>query len=422
MPLVVWGYIGLSSGTDNVIAALEKRDRVRDVNFNVADRQLHKVLAAMQVPFPELTDLQLSSNGETIPVIPDSFLDGSATRLRRFTLHGIPFPGLHKLLPSATHLVSLSLTNIPHSGYISPEAILALISVLSRLEILSLEFGSPQSRPDRETRRPPPSKRSVIPALNGFYFKGVIEYLEDLVTDIDTPQLKRMHITFFNQIDFDTPRLVQFINRTPKLENQDARVHFYDHLALLILSLDTLEIKISCKEPDWQLSSVEQVCDSFFHPLSTAEDLYIEHQYSELVWRDEAIENTQWLQLFLPFAAVKNLYLSKEFAPGIAAALQETVEGRITEVLPGLKNIFVEGLDPSGLFQKNIGRFLAARQLSDHSIAISDWNKNPFRYPSPVFPDPQSYVPLPAGNPSSAPPPAQGLPDPHPYVLPPVRY
>jgi len=51
------------------------------------------------------------------------------------------------------------------------------------------------------------------------------------------------------------------------------------------------------------------------------EDLYIEHRYSHLVWKNDAIENTLWLELILPFPAVKNLYLFKDFAPGIAAAL-----------------------------------------------------------------------------------------------------
>jgi len=102
------------------------------------------------------------------------------------------------------------------------------------------------------------------------------------------------------------------------------------------------------------------------------EVLYIDHRYSELVWKDEAIENTLWLQLLHPFTAVKNLYLSKEFAPGIAAALQALVG--ITEVLPSLQSIFVDGPKLSGSFQENIGQFVAARQLSDHPIAISEWN------------------------------------------------
>jgi hypothetical protein len=328
----------------------------------------------MQVPFPELTGLQLWSDTETMPVIPDSFLDGSAPRLRRFDLRGIPFPGLPKLLLSASHLVDLWLSQLPHSGYISPEAIVALISVLSSLEWLTLRFRSPRSRPDRETRRPPPSKRSVIPALHYFHFKGVIKYLEDLVTGIDAPQLEHMQIAFFNQIDFDTPRLAQFFNRTPKLGKRDAIVHFFDDFAIVGLSPGNFWIEISCRVPDWQLSAIEQVCNSFFLPLSTVASLYIDHQYKQLVWKNDAIENTLWLQLFLPFTAVKNLYLYEIFAPGIAAALQELVGGRITEVLPSLENIFVKELEPSGLFQKNIGQFVAARQLSDHPIAISVWD------------------------------------------------
>ena len=74
--------------------------------------------------------------------IPDSFWGGSAPRLRHFELSGIPFPGLPKLLLSATHLNHLSLSGIPHSGYFSPEAMVALLSVLSCLNFLELDFQS----------------------------------------------------------------------------------------------------------------------------------------------------------------------------------------------------------------------------------------------------------------------------------------
>jgi hypothetical protein len=373
LPLVVKGFLALS-GTDNIIAALGQSNRVCKVDLNLGVWRFEDILAAMQVG---LIDLQLSSNGEAMPAIPDSFLDGSAPRLRNFELDGIPFPEFPKLLSSATHLVYLRLYDIPHSGYISPEAIVALISVLSSLEWLTLEFRSPQSRPDR--RGPPPSKRSVIPALTSLHFKGVIEYLEDLVTGIDTPKLDDTQITFFNQIDFDIPRLAQFINRTPQLGKRDAIVLFYEKSAAVRLSPGTLDIAISCREQDWQLSSIEQVCNSSLHPLSVVEGLYIERQHRLPVWKDDAIENTLWLQLLLPFTAVKNLYLCRAFAPGIAAALKELVGGRITEVLPSLQNIFVENifvehLEPSEPFQKNIGQFLAARQLSDHPITISYWD------------------------------------------------
>jgi hypothetical protein len=80
LPLIVHGDM-ISSGTDNIIAALGQSNRVCYVELYIAGWQLEVVLAAMQVPFPELTGLYLYSNDKTMPVIPDSFLDGSAPRL-----------------------------------------------------------------------------------------------------------------------------------------------------------------------------------------------------------------------------------------------------------------------------------------------------------------------------------------------------
>jgi hypothetical protein len=108
---------------DNIIAALEHNDRICELDlFDIPSSQLEKVLAAMQQPFPALTRLWLWPRDETAPVVPASFLGGSAPRLQTLILDRIPFPGLPKLLLSATHLVHLDLWRIPHSGYISPEA------------------------------------------------------------------------------------------------------------------------------------------------------------------------------------------------------------------------------------------------------------------------------------------------------------
>jgi hypothetical protein len=105
------------------------------------------------------------------------------------------------------------------------------------------------------------------------------------------------------------------------------------------------------------------------------EDLYIGRRldYSQHVWRNDATESTLWLELLLTFTTVENLYLSKEFVPGIAVALQELVWG---EVLPSLQNIFVEGLEPSGHFQEKIELFVATRLLPGQTIAISEWDKD----------------------------------------------
>ena len=383
LPLIVdsGGIMGLSSDTDNIVAALGQSNRISQIALYFADWKLEEVLAALQVPFPELTNLRVSSFGTQPPTIPDSFLDLYAPRLQYFQLHGLPFPGLPKLLLSATHLVELKLTNIPRSWYISPEAMVALISVLSGLRILSLEFQTPHSLPANgwESQSLPLPKRSILPALDKFYFEGVSEYLEDLVNRIEAPQLDEIDIIFFNQFDFDCPLLAQFINRSPTLSAPDeahASLQFDDFLAniTLLAQFRTIKIGISCGIPDRQLSSVVRICNSPLHPLSAVEDLYIVHRDQQLIWKNYTIENAHWLQLLLPFTAVKDLYLSEEFGPGIAAALQELVGARITEVLPSLQNIFVKGLEPSGSFQENTGQFVAARQLSDRPVAISFWD------------------------------------------------
>jgi hypothetical protein len=341
---------------------------------------MEEVLAVMQVPFPELTDLYLLSDGLWEVVLPDSFLGGSAPRLQYLSLDGISFPGLPKLLLSATHLVRLHLRNIPHSGYISPDVMLTVLSILTNLGELSLVFQSPRSLPDRETRRPPPLAPAVLSVLTYFEFKGDSEYLDDLVVHIDTPRLGQLVITFFNQIVFDTPQLIQFIRRTPALKLfKKANVYFNDGDATVNLTSGGgfLLIMILCRDLDWQVSSAEQVCTSSLPPLSSLEDLYIRESTSPRVHGRDDIANSLWLELLHPFRAVKNLYLSEEFAPYIVPALQELDGSRATEVLPTLQNFFLEGLEPSGSpspVQEGIQRFVATRQVTGDPIAVSSWD------------------------------------------------
>jgi hypothetical protein len=128
---------------DDIIAALKYNDRVCEIDlWDISSSQVAKVLAAMQEPFPALTSLLFRMINKTAQVIPNSFLGGSSPRLRELTLHGIAFPGLRKLLSSATHVVWLNLWSIPHSGYISPQAMVTCLSTLTRLEGLGLKLQS----------------------------------------------------------------------------------------------------------------------------------------------------------------------------------------------------------------------------------------------------------------------------------------
>ena len=138
-----------------------------------------------------------------------------------------------------------------------------------------------------------------------------------------------------------------------------------------------LNVGISCGELDWQVSFLEQVCTSSLPPLSALEYLYIsEHPYEQPVWEDD-IDGALWLELLRPFTTVKDLFLSENIALRVVPALQELVGGRTIEVLPTLQNVFIEGLQPSGPVQEGIGKFAAARQVINHPVAVSRWDKNP---------------------------------------------
>jgi len=148
-PIVI--YVSMPEAVQNVIAAFEHSDRVSQVLLDdISSSDLKNVLAVIQETFPALRHLQIQSEYDVqSPVVSDSFLGGSAPHLQYLELTCVPFPRLPKWLLSPTHLVTLYLWHTPHSGYFSPDAIIAPLSASTRLETFWLQFQSPRSRPDR---------------------------------------------------------------------------------------------------------------------------------------------------------------------------------------------------------------------------------------------------------------------------------
>ena len=386
LPIAIWANPQLMRGRydeSNIIAALDSEhfDRIYGIQlWDFPSWQLEEVLEAMHQPFPALSFLGLGlyHEDEIESVIPDSFLGGSAPHLQTLLLNHIPFPGLPKLLLSATHLVELYLWRIPHSVYLPPEMMVDCLSVLSRLKILKFEFESPRSRVDQNSRHPPPSTRTLLPVLTELWFRGLNEYLEDLVPRIDAPLLDKLEIFFFHEPILNNPHLTQFIDRTPKFKaRSDARVVIFDRQVSVALPLPqtsnrSLKLGVSYKQSDLQLLPLAQVCSSSFPQgfISAVEHL-------DIIWDGRwgpqglnVIENNQWLELLHPFTGVKSLYISEEAVPRIAPALQELVGERVTEVLPALETLSLYETT-SGPVQEGIAEFVSARQLAGHSTTIS---------------------------------------------------
>jgi hypothetical protein len=195
LPIAIRIYNQEISNINNVLVAIDHNDRICELTLcRVLTSQLKKVVRAMERPFPALTSLKLEpSEDDTMLEVPTSFLGGSAPLLQSLCFYHISFPGIKPLLSTATRLVHLELAGIPHSGYISPEAMVDCLSVLTRLEDLHigfedlyLKFEPTRSHPVQKSQHPPPHTRT-LPNLTKLQFRGTNEYLEDLVARIEAP-------------------------------------------------------------------------------------------------------------------------------------------------------------------------------------------------------------------------------------------
>jgi hypothetical protein len=370
-------------GVGNIIAALERNDRVCKIELRGdPPLLLSRSVAAKQRPFPLLTDLELRSDNEWGILLPDSFLGGSAPRLRSLRLEFISFQGIRTLLLSASGLVHLDLWNIPDLGYISPETMAMSLSTLTQLKTFGLGLHA------RDSFRSPPVRevrflfsRFALPNLTHFWFHGTSVYLEVFVAHFDAPLLHSVKMTLFNEPSYDISELPQFIRCTETLMSLDK--------ADLCFSKDSVEVTLSPQmetDDDTMLSlsvlcresygppSLSDVFRSSLPPLSSSQCLQIRvEQYQRSQWQYD-MDGIQWLELLRPFTAVKDLFISEELALRVAPALAEA-DNTGRRALPALQNVFFEGLQPSGTgpFQEAIQPFVAARQHTSHPVAVLRW-------------------------------------------------
>ena len=394
----------LMGRTNNLIAALrlEHNDRICELDLhNMTREQLGKLFPALQKPFPALTGVKILHRSEIPWHLPDSFLAGSTPpHLQTLILGQIQFPGLPRLLLSATYLVCLELMGLSELGCMSPDAMASCLSMLVRLERLKIEF-SVFSFSYQSSQHPPQQTRALLPVLSQLQYLGIAEYLEDLVARIDAPLLEKL-ILAFTHATFDAFQLTHFIDRATKFRALDeARLVFsgWGNSVTFPQIIDgRLELDISYGVSDGRLSSLTQACVSSLLRcfIPAVEHLYIQNrsslprciitapvqvdlytqnifkQLQQVAWKGHS-ENSQWLELLQPFTTVQDLYISREFVSKIAPALQELVEERVTEVLPALQTLHFEEPLSSGRDKEAIEGFVSARRLAGYPIDVSLW-------------------------------------------------
>jgi hypothetical protein len=367
-------------GIENILAALECRDRISIIYISdrINGSALEKSMTMMHEPFPILTDFCLCSSNKfvSMPVLPETFLGGSAPLLQTFMLVNIPFPTFPSFVLSSTQIQCLCLADIPDFGYIAPEIMAPCLAALPNLRKLHIGFRSPLSRPLQRT--PPPLERVVLPALTRLSFEGVSEYFENLIAQIDTPQLVLLIVTFFMDFIFLIPRLYDFMSRTERVNR--ASMELDSWMIKIIFESQVqfkFELEIKCDMPDQQLSSMTQIFSQQFPLLSYIEHFEIReppYSYYRGGW-DYALDmaRLRLLELFGLLISVQTLHISERFVPPVAAALKELIGEMAIEVLPALRSLSLEGLQPSGPVQDAIKSFVTSRQLSNHPVVVQPW-------------------------------------------------
>ena len=166
---------------------------------------------------------------------------------------------------------------------------------------------------------PPPVSQTALLALTEFNFKGASEYLEDLVSRIDAPQLDWFFVSRLNQFaDFQVPQLSMFIDRsvgTKVTAYGHARVIFYIHL---VIFRTDFHANASFPDPhytmtgikyqgiDWQVSHIAQVIRHFSETLSNVVHLRLEVEDSI---QSEGTNNVEWLLLLQQSPSVQTLHV-----------------------------------------------------------------------------------------------------------------
>ena len=334
------------SDEDNIVAAFRHSGRVSIISLTVTSTLLEKLSAMGALePFSELEELCLlpRENQQQLK-LHSTFRWGA--RLR--TLHStrIAFPSFPQLLSRSQGLVELHLCEIPIAGYFPPESFANALSGVIQLETLSLHFLS--LPPRRSYQLPPQSgERVTLPALTRLKYRGTSKYLDCFVARINAPRLADIDIIFFSQPTMDASQLGRFIGRIEVQTSSLSRADIETSAHAIFISFTNssvsaaplkLLVQISCKQLDWQLSCMAQVCDQFSPFLFRVEELSVNTTQSSSAQDDEAGE--QYLNLFRSFNGTRFFRVGNELKGDIIRALGQA-DGETT-LLPSLHLLHIE--------------------------------------------------------------------------------
>jgi len=356
-----------------IMIALQHRDRVRRIYLNPIPC-LQKLITAMDDQFPMLEYLSLTplTKHDARLVLPSTF---EAPQLSRLMLKHFASPIGSLLLTTAVGLVKLSLRWIHPSTNLYPDHLLEALSLLPQLQDLAISFSSPV--PNREIERHvfrmPNMTHTTLPNLRTFDFGGVGTYVEALLSHMNAPLLETLNLSFFNQLSFSVPHLLQFVTTTENLRASSVRFLFHHKAVAVLMYLSvaalspTLFISVGCDHLDWQVSSMAQIFNFLGLLFSAVVDLTLDYRGNALSseWHSQ-VDRSQWRELLGSFRNVETLCVHDGLVGELSRCLALDGEPP-SEILPELKTLVCPmGSRDDGTF----ARFVHDREVAGQPIEL----------------------------------------------------
>src|SRR6266404_766493 len=371
----VKGWRSLNPTEDNLLAAFEYSDRVWSVTLSLTQSQVEKVVEMMMKPFPALTNLRVKSFDTSNPwpwYLPHGFLGGSTSGLRELDLSGISPLTLPSILSSSTDLVDLHLHNLHMTDDVSPEVMVASLAGMTKLKSLTIEF--------RYCLILPPNSMAqvILPTLTHFRFRGSHGYLEDLVAQLNTPQLFDLTVMFLVTSTMlhdpvqQLPQLLQFIDHAENLKLSQFRhahaeihdVHSFIHFDNAqtgqnpaYLTLGEVKYDEFHSNEFWPMGPLLSQVSAF---ISTVLHLSISPFHQQII-QDNYWHHAGLLMLLHSFDTVKTLHVGGQFTNIVPPLLNGLCDEVVTKVLPALCLLNFEG-KPLKLVKELLAPFIEKRQ------------------------------------------------------------
>ena len=382
LPLVIdsdYEDAGITAEDEEAIMlALEQRHRVRRIRIALPFLELQKLITAIDGEYPILEFLLLVDATEeknTVLTLSETL---ETPHLRHLAIGGsiripmrspLPVPG------TVAGLVILYLGMSHPSTYFQPTVLLQWLSLMPQLEILLIFFHFPVPNRDveRQLMRTPFMTHVTLPNLHAFVLKAVSAYSEAVLSRITAPRLEEFQISYFKQLTFSVPQLLQFMGRIENLRFDRAVFYFYSERVYVKVyppeaETETFSMNIGCWHLDWQVSSVAQIFNALSQIFSPVEHLIFTHKvHSRSSEEHNEVDRVEWRKLLRSFSNVKTLRVYDGLVRELSRCLRLEDGEYPLGLLPELQELTCLG---SGKAGDAFTPFIDARQNAGHPVTL----------------------------------------------------